>query len=110
MDGILGRIDAVINGPTPNLSSHLINYDGRSIARSHRLSALPYSDSKGDGRRLVVRLSRICASLSLGRIEEGPITVMGNVMSLNTFTCDSICNHGEKADFTRNFAERSDDN
>ena len=89
MDGILGRIDAVINGPTPNLSSHLINYDGRSIARSHRLSALPCSDSRGDGRgRLVVRMSSICTSLSLGRIEEGPITVMGNLMSLHTFTCD----------------------
>ena len=33
MDGILGRIDVVINGPTPDLSSHLINYDGRSHSR-----------------------------------------------------------------------------
>ena len=33
MDGILGRIDVVINGPTPDLSSHLINYDGRSLSR-----------------------------------------------------------------------------
>ena len=32
MDGILGRIDVVINGPTPDLSSHLINYDGRSLS------------------------------------------------------------------------------
>ena len=38
MDGILGRIDAVINGPTPNLSSHLINYDGRSHSRERSLT------------------------------------------------------------------------
>ena len=32
MDGILGRIDVVINGPTPDLSSHLINYDAALTA------------------------------------------------------------------------------
>ena len=38
MDGILGRIDVVINGPTPDLSSHLINYDGRSHSRAAGLA------------------------------------------------------------------------
>ena len=44
MDGILGRIDVVINGPTPDLSSHLINYDGRSLSR------LSGGEGERDGR------------------------------------------------------------
>ena len=71
MDGILGRIDAVINGPTPNLSSHLINYDGRrrrslpSQSRSHRLNARLLGLEGRRTRMVVVGRSSICSKHSL---------------------------------------------
>ena len=75
MDGILGRIGAVINGPTPNLSSHLINYDGRSLT---------HTDSKG--RR----------SLTSHTLEDGPNEEWKRKMEalLNMSTCPFFCRAG----------------